>query len=114
MQRDSTRFPDDENGDILFRMYSDGDDLSAPRDVDFNVVLPDRAAAKKFGDHFHKLGYKVTAEKARTVPELPWDVNVVKHMLPTHEGVTAFEAELDAVASPLGGRNDGWGCFEQK
>jgi len=43
---------------------------------------------------------------------LSWDVVVKKHMLPTNASITAFERELQAVAAPLGGRNDGWGCFE--
>jgi len=94
-------------------MAQSGDDLSKARDIEFTVVLPNRAAAQKFGDHFHQLGYAVSAQRTRTVPELPWDVVVVKHMVPTYEGITAFEAELETVASRLGGRSDGWGCFSE-
>ncbi len=112
MTHDS-RFPNDENGDVLRRMQRSGDDLSKPRDIDFNVVLPDKAAAQQFGNHFDALGYRVSAERSGTVVALPWDVVVVKHMLPTHAGITQFEALLGSVAAPLGGRNDGWGCFEQ-
>jgi hypothetical protein len=35
-------------------------------------------------------------------------------MLPVCETITEFELLLQSKASPLGGRNDGWGCFEQK
>lgn len=113
MSHSAVPFPDDENGDVLRRMHESGDDLSKAREVDFTVVLPDKAAAQEFGDHFHELGYKVSAEESKTVPELPWDVVVVKFMVPTHAGITQFEQELQAVASQVGGRNDGWGCFEQ-
>ena len=106
-------FPDDENGQVLRQMEESGDDLSKPRDIDFTVVLPDKAAARAFGDYFHARGYGVSAERSGTVPDLPWDVVVVKHMVPTHSGITQFEQELEAVASEHGGRNDGWGCFEQ-
>lgn len=106
-------FPDDATGDVLRRMAESGDDLSKPRDIEFTVVLPNRAAAQKFGDHFHRLGYAVSATRTNTVPKLPWDVVVIKHMVPTYEAITAFEAELEAVASRLGGRNDGWGCFQE-
>lgn len=106
-------FPNDENGDVLRRMHKSGDDLSKPRGIDFTVVLPDKTAVQAFGDRFHDLGYQVSAEKSNTVPELPWDVVVTKFMAPTHAGITQFESELHAVAGPLGGRNDGWGCFEQ-
>ena len=112
-ERSASFFPDDENGDVLRRMKENGDDLSKPRAVDFTVVLPDKAAAQAFGDHFHKLGYGVSAEKSNTEPTLPWDVVVTKFMLPTHVAITDFEQELQTVASRLGGRNDGWGCYSQ-
>jgi hypothetical protein len=106
-------FPEDENGEVLRQMHESGDDLSKPRDVDFTVVLPDKAAAQAFCDRFHGLGYKVSAKHTRTVAELPWDAVVVKHMIPTHLEITRLEDLLGQVASELGGRNDGWGCFEQ-
>ena len=113
MNRSTASLPDDENGDVLRRMQESGDDLSKPRDIDFTVVLPDKAAAQAFGDRFHELGYRISAEKSNTVPQLPWDIVVTKFMVPSHAGITQFEQELQAVASPLGGRNDGWGCYEQ-
>ncbi|MDR7296479.1 hypothetical protein J2X16_001818 [Pelomonas aquatica] len=106
-------FPNDENGDVLRRMRDSGDNLSIARDIDFTVVFVSRDDVQKFGDHFHELGYRISAEKSGTVEDFPWDVVVVKNMVPTHGAITAFEAELQSVATPLGGRNDGWGCFEQ-
>jgi hypothetical protein len=107
-------FPADENGDVLRRMQRNGDDLSKPRDIDFTVVMPNEDSVHKFSDHFRKLGFQEKSEESDTVPELPWDVIVVKHMIPEHADITAFELQLEEIASPLGGRNDGWGCFEQK
>ena len=37
MQRDYVQYPDDENGDVLWRMLEDGDNLATPREVDFSV-----------------------------------------------------------------------------
>ena len=37
--RDLSQFPLDDNGDVLWQMASDGDNLSAPRDMDFSVVF---------------------------------------------------------------------------
>ena len=106
-------FPDDENGEILFRMAEDGDDLSAPRDIDFTVVMPGHDEAAQIQAHFLSAGFVVNVEKSCAVPELPWDVVVVKHMIPHHAEITAFEDALAAIAVPLRGRNDGWGCFGQ-
>lgn len=105
-------FPNDENGNVLRGMHEYGDDLSQPRDIDFTVVLPNSDAVQEFGSRFYNLGLQVKAKKTDTVPELPWDVTVTVNMLPTYEDITAFEAKLEKVAVPLGGRNDGWGCYQ--
>lgn len=107
-------FPDDENGDVLRRLQRDGDDLTQPRDIDFTVIFPGQFEAEAFANHFRCLGYEVSVEETKAKPEAPWDVLVVKNMIPSHAGITGFEALLQNVASGFGGRNDGWGCFAQK
>ncbi|QOY86920.1 ribonuclease E inhibitor RraB [Paludibaculum fermentans] len=106
-------FPSDDNGRVLLRMQENGDDLAKPRDIDFTVVFPGQSSAVAFADYFRRSGYKVSVEKTGSVPELPWDVIVVKHMIPSHNEIAEFENTLSDFASPLGGRNDGWGCFAQ-
>lgn len=106
-------FPDDANGDVLRRLLRDGDELSKPRDIDFSVVFTDEESAGRFVAHVRALRYESSLKHSEVRPERPWDVTVVKHMLPTHAGITHFELELEKIASPLGGENDGWGCFAQ-
>jgi Regulator of ribonuclease activity B len=77
-------------------------------------VFPDQDSAHQFSARVEVLGYTSSAELTGCVPELPWDVVVVNHMLPTHAGITRFEAQLETIASEFGGRNDGWGCVNQK
>jgi hypothetical protein len=103
--------PADENGNVLRRMKNDGDNLSLARDIDFTVVLPTEINAQEFSQHFQGLGYRVTAKLSECVPALPWDVVVVKNMVPGHTDITSFEEELGRKAADFGGRNDGWGCF---
>jgi hypothetical protein len=104
----------EENRVVILRMIKNGDDLSKARDIDFSIVFPDRSSAEEFASQFHQLGYPTAVDRTNTEPSLPWDVKVVKHMLPVCEAITEFELLLQARASPLGGRNDGWGCFNQK
>ena len=106
-------FPSDENGDALRRMHEAGDDLARSRDVDFTVVFPTENVAEKFAKHFRALGYAVSVEFAQTVEECPWDVVIVSHMQPSHTEIGHFEDVLQSAANPLGGRNDGWGCFSE-
>jgi hypothetical protein len=107
-------FPDDANGDVLRRLQSDGDDLAKPRDVDFTVVFAIKGSAQKFAEHFEGLGHKVSIENSNCNSDLPWDVVVVKHMVPSHSAITQFEATLQDNAEGLGGSNDGWGCLAQQ
>jgi hypothetical protein len=107
-------FPNDDNGDVLRRLQSDGDALTKPRDIDFTVIFPDEQAAKNFAGNFGTAGYKLVIEMTRCNKDLPWDVRIVKNMIPSYEGICAFEDELEGSARPYGGRNDGWGCISQK
>lgn len=91
-------FPNDPNGDALRRMEAEGDDLTKPRNVDFNVAFPDRNSAEGFAKHFRALGHEVSVEAAESNQDFPWDVVVVKRMVPSHEGITSFENLLQSAA----------------
>jgi hypothetical protein len=103
-------YPDDENGRALHNMAVSGDDMSKARDIDFSVVFSSGGAAKKFCEEISNLQVKVECFNSDERPGV-WDVTVTTFVLPTHEAITAYECLLSAIASPLGGRNDGWGSF---
>lgn len=106
-------FPNDANGDALRRMESGGDDLTRPRNIDFNVVFANGQSAEEFAKHFRAQGYQASVEAAEADQDFPWDVVVVQHMVPSHEGISSFENLLQSAADRWGGRNDGWGCFSE-
>jgi len=104
-------YPNDANGDALRRMESEGDDLTRPRSIDFNVIFADENSAEQFAQHFRALGHEVSVEATETKPGYPWDVVVAQRMVPSYDGIVGFESLLQSVAGRWGGRNDGWGCF---
>lgn len=113
-----TIFPDDENGRVLRNIAARGDDLTKARNIDFTVVFAQATSAEQFAEHFRGLGHKVTVEETGTEEGHPWDVVVVKHMVPTYEGITDFENDLQFVADRWGGYNvysktTGWGFFNE-
>jgi hypothetical protein len=114
-QRNEKVFPvsENENGDVLFRMANNGDDLFKARDVNFSVVFQEREAAQQFADHFRKLGFEVEIAEPQGLTRRKHDVTVTINMVPSYESITNFEQQLESVAAPLGGKNDGWGCFQQ-
>jgi|SRR6185369_9144253 len=106
-------FPEDENGDVLRRMRDSGDDLSKPRQIDFTVVLPGEAQAQELAAQFRKRGFSAAVKHSDVVPGFPWDVVISSFMVPDHSTITQFEEALQRAATLLGGKNDGWGCFER-
>ena len=98
---------------MLRRLQRGGDDLSLARDIDFSVVFPTEQSAITFAKLFDSVDTRVEARRSDVVPELPWDVTVTRHMVPCHDAIGDFEDALGQRAAPLGGRNDGWGCFAQ-
>ena len=67
-------------------MEAHGDDLTKPRNIDFTVVFADGNSAQQFAQHFRALGHQVSVEFTQTKQDFPWDVIVVQHMVPSHEG----------------------------
>ena len=106
--------PNDDTGDVLRRMEAKGDTLTRRRDIDFTVVFSAQRAAEEFADHFRAQGFKVSVDGSNAEEESPWDVTVVKNMIPSHRDIEDFEAYLQVAAEPLGGHNDGWGCITQQ
>jgi hypothetical protein len=106
-----TTFPDDENGDVLRRMQAEGDDLSKPRDIEFQFVFKLEPNSRHFASEVQaKHGLK--AETARYEERRMWQATVTKHMVPTHQEITRLEQKLTELAEAHTGEADGWGCMQ--
>jgi hypothetical protein len=113
MARDYLLFPRDENGDALWNMSEQGDDLSKGREFDFCVIFPTDEAALRFAMELLRMGQKVSFSRYMENSEYPWQVKAHPWLHPTHKAITDFEEQLGRGAASLGGRNDGWGCMDQ-
>lgn len=113
MSRNYTTFPDDENGDVLWHMARDGDNLSLAREITFSVIFPTEISALDFALLLLKSGQKVSFARGEGNDEFPWQVETHPFMLPTHDNISGYEAELADDAAAFAGRSDGWGCFAQ-
>lgn len=114
MKRDFTKFPDDDNGDVLWNMANDGDNLAVSREIDFSVIFPTEEAALKFAVHLLRNDQKVSFSAYEGSEDMPWQVQAHPVMEPTHENITGYEAQLGNDAARFGGRNDGWGSMQQE
>jgi hypothetical protein len=101
--------PDDANGDVLRRLIEGGDDLSSPRNIDFEHIFQSKDGAVAF---LAEVTSPLQSAKLSWYPgESAWNVQVTKYMIPTHAEISGLEAELDSFARKHGGRADGWGCW---
>jgi regulator of ribonuclease activity B len=102
-------FPADENGDVLRMLVAGGDDLSSPRNIEFEHIFQSKEAAVAF-----LAGVTTPAQSAElswNEEESAWNVQVKVYMIPNHAEISRIEAGLDAIARNHGGRADGWGCW---
>ena len=105
-------YPSDSDGDALLRLAATGSDMSKPMDIDFQIAAPDEATATRVADEAAKLGYRISIhfyDKEGTRD--PWTCDCTRTMLAEYDAIIAVQAELDAIARPLGGYADGWGTF---
>jgi hypothetical protein len=103
-------FPNDENGDVLRRMFEGGDDMSQPRIIDFCFAFPKRKQALAFAEILDDRDLEVCISyyEEREM----WQTIVKRYMVPTHRGITQLELSLAAHAQAVGGKPDGWGCMQ--
>lgn len=109
MKRDFKQFPNDDNGEVLWQLRSQGDALTDPREIDFTVIFASKQAANEFAATCRKK-FKVELQEAEEQQDdgLNWEVIVYTHAVPTHSSITLLEETLRKQAAPLGGRTSGW------
>ena len=108
----TTDYPDDADGDALRRVAAGGADMSKPMDIDFFIAASDEATAKDIAGKAAELGYRTEIcfdNDERS--DAPWACVCTKSMIPIHPALIAAQAELEALARPLGAYADGWGTF---
>jgi regulator of RNase E activity RraB len=105
------RFASEETKAILSRMTKDGDDLSQPREIDFNHLFEEKDKAEAFMNAALQQGYE-NVDCDFWDDQGKWQTAVHVFMVPELEEIDEIEAELDKIANSLGGSPDGWGCME--
>lgn len=92
-------------------MAKDGDDLSQPREIDFDHLFEEKEKALAYIDAVRLQGYE-NADCDFWSDEGKWQTAVHVFMVPELSEIDEIEAELDEIASAFGGSPDGWGCME--
>ena len=117
-------YPDDADGAVLARLAAHGVDMTQPLLIEFVVESPDEAASKAIENALKKEGYGTEVYFDEGEPDeegeidsddeefgLSWTVNATVKMVPEYAEIMRIQSDLDRIASPFGGKSDGWGVM---
>lgn len=111
MARDLTKFPEDDNGNVLWQMQEDGDDLSEPHDIEFSIAFDTQAKAEVCALHLLHLEQKVSLLEDDEKTPVEWVVTIYVHMEPEYTDIIDLEEWFISIADKFEGEYDGWGCL---
>jgi len=114
MNRDPEKFPDNINGDTLWRMQQNGDDLSKAREIEFTVIFATEEDAVNFGETMLINRQKILLSDNEENNESPFELVAYVYMEASYEEISAYEDLLELHSDQYNGHNDGWGCLQQK
>jgi hypothetical protein len=99
----------DTNAELLSLMQEQGDDLAAPRDIDFFVIFDTRLQAEAFAG-LAAATLELPARVSAYEKTDKWQVSLTRHMAPEHAQLNQLEKRIAGLARQHGGDADGWGC----
>lgn len=109
MNRNSEDFPDDVNGDALWEMKNNGDDLSKPREIEFTVLFSNEYEALKFAETLLINRQKILLSDNEENKDYPYEIIVFVYMEATYDEITGYQDLLEMHATKFNGLGDGWG-----
>lgn len=95
---------------VLRRMKESGFDFAQYHAIEFYAVFADEDKARAAAGRFR--GESINAQVCEN-SDGAWNLQISKVMFATHEGIGAFESDLQSIVAPLGGQLDGWGVTQE-
>ena len=102
-------YPNDDDGEVLYRLAKGGADLSVKREIEFTCRASDSNAAKRIIKDLDSYGYKSTTF-VDDGPGGSGNVSVYASilMLPDYELLLAEQRRLNVILGLHGTSCDGW------
>ncbi|MHA3893311.1 ribonuclease E inhibitor RraB [Acinetobacter sp. GXMZU3951] len=113
MSRNYELFPDDDNGNVLWQMYEDGNDLTELHEIEFSIVFTTQEQAEKCALHLLHEEQKISLfqEEVKNDGSDLWVLNIHVNMIPEYQDVQDLEEWFVKIAEMFQGEYDGWGCL---
>ena len=102
-------FPNDDDGEVLYRLAVEGEDLSCKRDIEFYCYAKDENTAEAIAADLESYGYRSSIYVGRGgEPEESVSVYSKITMLPTYDLIVLEQKRLNLILKPYGAECDGW------
>lgn len=104
-------FPNDPDGEVLFRLSETGIDMSAPRKLEFYCYVSDLAQANEVAMKTKALGFIPDVYEDEITSKI--SVYMAKIMVPTYQEVMKTQKILNSLLKAYGTVCDGWGTLSE-
>lgn len=111
MTRDFERFPQDDNGEVLWQMHQDGDDLSEAHEIEYAIVFHDKDKADRCALFLLEEEQKISLFIGEEADPKEWILSIYVYMEPDYADIVELENWFTKIALEFGGEYDGWGCM---
>ncbi len=111
MNRDYEQFPDDDNGNVLWQMVEDGDDLTELHEIEFSIAFQDQQNAEQCAMHLLYQEQKISLFQDDSVEPNEWIITIFVTMEPEYSDIVDLEQWFSIIAEQFNGEYDGWGCM---
>lgn len=110
MTRDLEKFPQDDNGNLLWQMQEDGDDLEEIHEIEFSMYFKTQQLAEKCALHLLLEEQKISLYLDEETQPNEWVITVYVNLYPEYEDIVDLEEWFTKIATQFEGEYDGWGC----
>lgn len=109
MSRDYQQFPDDDNGNVLWQMAEDGDDLTVAHEIEYSIAFKSQEIAEKCALFLLAEEQKISLFQDEENNE--WFITIYVYMEPDYSDIVDLEEWFTKIATDYNGEYDGWGCM---
>jgi regulator of RNase E activity RraB len=109
MTRDFKQFPDDDNGNVLWQMAQDGDDLTVAHEIEYSIAFQSLELAEKCALFLLQEEQKISLFEDEETNE--WFITIYVYMEPDYSDIVDLEEWFSKIATEYQGEYDGWGCM---
>jgi hypothetical protein len=102
-------FPEDDDGEVLYRLALEGEDLTHKREIQFYCYAKDENTARKIVDELSSYGYDSHVfVDDKDGGDTRISVYSAITMLPTYDLIVLEQNRLNLILGPYGAECDGW------